>query len=632
MRIIIAKIGNNPTVTFAFEELIRCLKSMDNRLFIDERAYGKYDENVENVLWIGLNGKVKAAVDDEIKIAVQGGDGYITGSNERSVLIAVYRFLKELGCRFILPGSEGELFPKCVFDTGKLNVQVSEKASYRHRAVCLEGHVSYEHVRDMIDWIPKLGMNGYYVQFQVPYCFFNRWYSHEHNPTLKDEPVSLEDTLHMYKRLEEEIFKRNLLYHTVGHGWTCEPFGIPGNSWAEWSAKLAPEMKQYLAEVDGKRGFWGGVPMNTNLCYSNPEVRRRMTEAVVEYCRRNPKVDYLHFWLADGENNNCECQECQKMRPADYYVMMLNELDRKLTVAGIDTKIVFLIYVDLLWGPEHYRLENQDRFVLMFAPITRTYSKSLTEIDAINREQLPPYVRNNLEMPKFVEENIGHLTYWQEQFEGDSFDFDYHLMWDHLLDPGYYECARILHKDMVGLEGLGLNGMVSCQVQRICFPTGLPMYAMAGALWNRESDFETVAGEYYRAAFGKKAEAVSDYMKTLSRLFNPSYLRGELLQLSSEAAADFAHVKQVVQAFREAYIDPEVESNVFWKYLAYHAEYCLILAEVLQHRALGETEMVRKSGERLKHFLDSTELELHHVLDTGNAWWFLEKSFMRDKK
>ena len=96
---------------------------------------------------------------------------------------------------------------------------------------------------------------------------------------------------------------------------------------------------------------------------------------MVEYCKNHPSVDYLHFWLADEALNQCECEKCAEKRPSDYYVDMLNMLDEKLSLAGIDTKIVFLIYVDLLFAPEKEKIKNPDRFTLMFAPINRWYSE-----------------------------------------------------------------------------------------------------------------------------------------------------------------------------------------------------------------------------------------------------------------
>ena len=76
-------------------------------------------------------------------------------------------------------------------------------------------------------------------------------------------------------------------------------------------------------------------------------------------------MDLLHVWLADGTNNQCECADCAKHLPSDLYVLLLNELDEKFTAAGIDTKIVFLIYVDLLWPPKEYVIKNRDRFLIM---------------------------------------------------------------------------------------------------------------------------------------------------------------------------------------------------------------------------------------------------------------------------
>ena len=47
--------------------------------------------------------------DDRITIDVEKGKGTIEGSNERAVLIGVYKFFYELGCRFVRPGKDGEI-------------------------------------------------------------------------------------------------------------------------------------------------------------------------------------------------------------------------------------------------------------------------------------------------------------------------------------------------------------------------------------------------------------------------------------------------------------------------------------------------------------------------------------------
>ncbi len=354
---------------------------------------------------------------------------------------------------------------------------------------------------------------------------------------------------------------RGLMYHAAGHGWTCEPFGISGTDWKAETADISNEVKRYFAEVNGKRELWDGVAVDTNLCYSNPVVRDTITDSIVEYCKANPAIQYLHFWLADGKNNHCECEECRKMRPSDYYVLMLNELDKKMTAACVNTKVVFLIYFDLLWKPEIQKIENPDRFVLMFAPITRTYAKALTDFDRSKKPILLPYRRNKNEMPSSVAENIAHLESWQAEFKGDSFDFDYHLMWHHVLDFGYYEIARVLHDDMANLDKIGLNGMVSCQVQRASFPTGLPMYTMARVLWNKEANFESITHEYFMASFGAEDAAVEEYLSGLSNLLYLTFIRPEYDKIGEKASARFDEAIRLIERFKIEHILPNKEKR-----------------------------------------------------------------------
>ncbi len=630
MRLIIAKIGHDPVIGFAFDELVRLAKAMDKNIFIDGRTYDAYDPSLDTVLWLGFDGSVaENKLDDEIRIDVKNAAGIITGSNPRSVLIAVYRFMHELGCRFIRPGDDGEIIPQKKLTHDSINVDVAEKAAYRHRAYCIEGANSYEHVYNVINWLPKVGMNGYFVQFQVPTCFFDRWYLHTFNPTYEVEPITQDDIHHIWSRLEEEIDRRGLIYHAVGHGWTCEPFGVSGANYTK-DTPIPENIKQYFAEVDGKRDVWRNGPIDTNLCYSNPKVVETINDAIVDYCKKNPSVDYLHFWLADGTNNHCECPECRKKLPSDHYVTMLNDLDKRMAAAGVDTKVVFLIYVDLLWAPMQTKIENSDRFVLMFAPITRSYTNALCDFDRSEKVEIKPYERNNNNMPKSVAENVAMLDAWRKSaFDGgDSFDFDYHLMWDHIHDPGYYECARILHRDMVNLDQIGLNGMVSCQIQRCAFPTNLPDYAMARGLWDKTSGFEAIADEYFTASFGEEAQAVKAYMKKLSELFDPEYLRGEKgARANADMVKQYASVPSFVNDFEKNYIDKHSDDNESWKYLKYHAEFTRLFADILKSRAEADTESAKAKFEKLKQFLCNSEPELHTVLDVWNHIWTIEHRY-----
>lgn len=555
--------------------------------------------------------------DDAIYIEVSGLAGSIAGSNPRSVLLAVYRYLTELGCRWVRPGPDGEYLPPVALAT--TTVRVAEAAAYRHRGVCIEGAVSYEHVRDLIDWLPKLGCNGYFTQFREAYTFFERWYAHRENPLLPSEAFSIEQARAFKRQITGEIAQRGLLFHDVGHGWTCDPLGLPGLGWEYAPPTVPPAVVPFLAEVDGKRALWRGVPIDTQLCYSNPAVRRLVADDIATYASAHPEVDLLHVWLADGMNNHCECADCRALRPADWYVRLLNELDERLTALGLPVRIVFLIYFDLLWPPEVERLHDQGRFVLMFAPITRTYSAAFATAAAGPPPVLPPYERNRLQFPRGVEENVAFLRAWQALFQGDSFDFDYHLMWDHYKDPSGIATAEVLHADIRGLAALGLNGLISCQVQRAFLPAGLGMAVLGRTLWDRDLAFRDIAEDAFRAAFGADGLACLAYCEELSRLFDPPYLRGEKPAHDRAAAAAYARLPAVVAAFR-----PTIRRNLdtpnlcharSWHYLDRHADLCLLLAEALRRRALGADAAAQEAWLAVQQFVREQETDLHPVLD-----------------
>ncbi|MBR2343759.1 MAG: DUF4838 domain-containing protein [Clostridia bacterium] len=614
MNVIMARIGYGRVIEYAFTELEKYLKRIDPKSFIDARVYDTRDLSKENILWVGLDGSVEPSEDDRIKIEVKNGGGIITGSNPRSVLLAVYRFLFELGCRWVRPGEDGEVIPSLSLTRGELNLSLDEAPSQRHRGICIEGQVNYEHVRDLIEWIPRVGMNSYFVQFQTPSYFFKRWYNDQTDcEDIPVDPVDDDDVDHILLRLEEEISRRGLAYHAVGHSWTCEAFGVRGTEWRHHDEPLPEDFANALALRDGKRELWKYSVINTNLCYSNPSVRRHLVDAVLEYCRKHKSVDYLHFWLADGDNNHCECPECVKYRPSDYYIVLLNELDRALTEAGMSTKLVFLIYEDLLWAPEHFHLENPERFTLMFAPITRSYRRAFADFDPKEKLDVKPFIRNKLERPKSVGASVAYLERWQEHFGGDSFDFDYHLMWNHYTDPGYYYTARLLHLDMKNLHKIGLNGMISCQLNRAFLPTALPNYAMAKALWDKESDFEEVCREYYSAAFGEGWRDADLYLRKISELFDLAVATEEkdLCRFISNCK----EAKALITSFTESHIIPFSETNPSWRYLEYHAEMCLAYADLAIAGAMHDEAKYEEETERFKALLLRLRPKTHHVFD-----------------
>ncbi|MHB1356865.1 MAG: DUF4838 domain-containing protein [Anaerolineae bacterium] len=624
-------LSNKQPLLFAAAELVKYIQMMTgNAVKPTITTSLDYEPDLENSLWLAEASQAPTGLqklaqslpavanpqwDDAFAAEVEAGEGVILGNNPRSVLIGAYNLLIATGCRWVRPGTDGEVIPQR--DLCALSLHKTEAASYRHRGICIEGACSYENIADIIDWAPKVGYNSYFTQFRESYTFFERWYSHRGNPNRSPEPLTVEIVRDFLHRAQDEIAKRGLVYHAVGHGWTCEPLGIAGLGWESQEYQLPPETQAMLAEVNGVRAVWRGVPLNTNLCYSNPQVRRLVNESIADYAAANPIVDVLHFWLADGSNNHCECEQCRQAPPSDFYVQMLNELDELLTARNIATRVVFLIYVDLLWPPEKQKLVNQERFILMFAPITRSYSQPFT-VDG-DLPNLPAYNRNKLKFPANVAENVAFLRSWQQGFTGDSFDFDYHLMWDHFNDPSYTSTARILGEDVKRLKAIGLNGYMSCQLQRIFFPTSLPMVVLGRTLWDDTLDQQAISDDYYLASFGTDGVRVARYLAELSTLFCPPYLRGERPAIDAEVAVGLAKINEHVQAFMPVIQAHQATSTgalaKSWEYLALHAEYCQKLALALLARANGGQEAAKAGWQSVVQYVWANEPALQPVFD-----------------
>lgn len=574
------------TLCFAANELKKYLGQATEEAIII--ADGIAEEEGAILLGIGLRDELPTVKDptqdDAIIIDVKGRTGVITGVNARSVLIGTYRYLTELGYSFVRPGKNGEKAPG---ELKALDVYVNEEASYRFRTVCIEGSCTYESIADMIDWLPKVGMNGYYTQFFTPMIFFQRWYAHKGyefvNPYLKGEPLSVDDVNGMMRMLEREVEKRSIVYHKVGHGWTCDPFGMTSLGWDPVAPESIPkEIEKYFAEVDGKRemvttGNYAYVPMIKQLCYGNPEVRDRMVSYFVDYCQRNRQIDHVCFAFADGSNAYCECELCRDTRPSDFLVMIINEIDRRLTELGLDTKIEFFMYVDTLWPPVKYKINNEDRLAMIFCPISRTYTDPFpTKSDSVMKE----FELNKLKFPASVEELLAYYREWRKVFKGTAGVFDYYYMWDCYKDLGGTDRARVIMQDIKNYRELQLDGLISCQGQRVFCPTSLGMNVMARTLWDSTSDFDAVRDDVLYAEYGEDYALVRDYLQDLSIYSIPEATRLEKPFAPSNIESyekGIARIKEFMPIIDEHIAKTEGCDNVSWKYLKFHSALAVML-------------------------------------------------------
>ena len=341
-----------------------------------------------------------------------------------------------------------------------------------------------------------------------------------------------------------------------------------------------------------------------------------LAKEVVDYAKTHPDTDVLHFWLADDFNNVCECEACSKKRLSDWYVMILNEIDELLTESGLGVKIVFLVYMELYWAPLTEQIRNPDRFLLMFAPIFRSYTLPFDVTGNWKTRPPMPYEKNKMTYPSDAAEYLAFLEGWKKAFRGDGFDFDYHLMWDINRDFGGETIAKVLFEDIRSLKKIGLNGFLSCQIQRAFYPNGLAFYVMGRALFDGQIGYEALREEYYRGAFGKHAPFAMRFYETLERTVPFSYFKEETdgktaLPLLREAQA---FLRKTLSEFpADAEDDTRRESL---EILRFTAENALRTAEVLILKEEGAPAgQVQEAAAARRRFFNENELRFQPYAD-----------------
>ena len=623
----IYKITSHPVVDFAAEELKKYLRMLMPRC---GEIPISYDPQAKTGFRLGLMADFsldtsEASVmelDDILHIDTQEAGGIIAGSNVRSVLLAVYKYLTLNGCRWLYPGVDGEFIP-----IGEISPTFYHKmADCRYRGQCNEGAESQQAMLETIDFSPKVGLNVYMLEFDNPTVYYDRYYKHTGNTHNREpEPVSPDTVLQWKRACEAEIAKRGLQLHDMGHGWTAESFGI--DSKGGWSAQtgcyVPEESVQYLAEVNGQRKVFGDIPLNTNFCMSNPKARKIVTDTVCDYAEKNPHVDYLHVWLADWQKNHCECAACREKTPSDWYVVLLNDIDAALTQKGLSNRIGVAVYSDTAYEPQTECVRNPDRFFLILGAITRSYTYSIPKDPVC---PLTPFVLNKSGRLETMEEHMVRLKLWQEKAPSPAIAYEYHFWKHQFYAPGVLSFARRLYEDVLSYRDNGLAGMIQDGSQRCFFPNGLSFYVYAGALFDNSVDFDALVEDYLIHAYGEAAPKVRAFMEELETLMPQSYVearhsqgRSKSQYLSAEMAEKLSQVAPLTERFAEELAAfknmPYRAQTVSVRLLLRYMEYLRGFADCLKWKALGQDQEAKAAAAAFWQDFGKYELELDRYYD-----------------
>jgi len=623
----INKITSHPTVDFAAEELKKYLRMMMPRcgeilIKYAPDANGGFRLGLMADFGIDTSEAPDIELDDILYIDTDTRGGIIAGSNPRSVLLAVYKYLTLNGCRWLFPGIDGELIPIKNIEPTKYH----KMADCRFRGQCNEGAEAQHLMMEAIDFAPKIGMNVFMMEFDNPRCYYDTYYYHTFNTENRTpEPVSPETVLQWKRQCEVEIAKRGLQFHDIGHGWTAEAFGIDtSDGWVTHDDGHIPEeSRQFVAMVDGKRGLHHGIALATNFCMSCSKARGMVVNRIADYAERATNVDYLHVWLADGRNGHCECEECRKKIPSDWYVIMLNELDTELTRRQLATRIVLICYTDTTWAPKTAFIKNPGRFSLLVAAINRDFTKPLSKNVDISKIVLPPFELNKTLPPKSFEEYIAHQKRWEKTCSLKSFAYEYHFWWPGFRDLGLFGMTKVIHDDIVGYKSNGFYGVIEDGSQRSFFPNGLAFFVFSSTLFDTAAEHEELVTDYFSHAYGEDYKEVIEFFVRLGDAVPFAYL-------SQKEAKDGAFYKpEIVNSLKKvekivADFLPFVESHKNMPYRAQTVAYRILekflgyakgVASALILKALGKEHAAKAAFERFRIEFGKHELSIERYFD-----------------
>ena len=618
------KTSSASAIDFAAEELKRYIRMMMPEA---GQILVQYNPMAERGLRVGLlsdfglaDGDVEDAYLDEILYAdADESGGVIAGNNPRAVLLAVYEYLRAQGCRWLFPGVDGEYVP----DRKALApVAFRKKPSCRYRGFANATAASQQTSMAMIDFLPKIGMNTFMFEFRIPTYYTDSYYNHLRNEKNRPaESVTPRQILAFKRSCESEIDRRGLLFHDVGHGFCIDAFGIDSCfAWYKTDESHIPDgARQYLAEVGGKRGFFEGVPINTNFCMSNPEARALVAKNVADYAEGHENVDLLHVWLADGINNHCECEKCKQKIPSDWYIDMLNDIDKEMTARKIKTKIVFLAYVDISWAPEKTALKNPDRFVFMLAPFTRKYFDSIPK-NGVNAKN-PPYKRNDIFLANTLEEYLAFYNDWRKMYKGTAFAFEYHFCWAEYKDLSALGMAKLISDEIRLYKSIGIDGVVEDGDLRPFLPNGLLLYTLGRTLFDVEMSCEQIADDYFSHIYGAAHPRVHAFLEKVGDVFDWKYFSGLGSENSkvgayyspknAEKLASVAPLLEEGRALVKVHYNSDIRvQTVAIRLLAHYIDLLEKTAEVMSLKAMGDDEGAKRLLEKFEAEYGKRECEI----------------------
>ncbi len=331
MPIVSLPVEAGPAMRFAAGELVKYLGQMTGQAW-EARPEAKPTEEVA----IRID-YAPQLVEDGFHLYRKGRAVCIAGGGSRGAMYGAYELLRQLGCRWPLPGKEYEVVPKLeAFDWQ--GPELVSQPAMRRRGMAF---ILWQWQPQVVEWIDYLAKNGFNFLF-----YMGMWQA-PFTEAINERELGFEYGQHIL---------RNLL-----------------------PADLFEAHPEYFRFDGEKRN------PDWNLCTSSDEalsVMGQNAQRMLGDLSVFDRLETLHTWADDlvGEGW-CKCPECAGFSETDQTVRMMNGIARHADLGA--TKLGFCAYHASIYAPEQVQAAEAVR--LMYAPRERCYLHPLGGCEANKR-------------------------------------------------------------------------------------------------------------------------------------------------------------------------------------------------------------------------------------------------------
>ena len=184
--------------------------------------------------------------------------------------------------------------------------------------------------------------------------------------------------------------------------------------------------------------------------------------------------------------------------------------------------------------------------------------------------------------------------------------------------------ARTIERDIGALGSLRLNGYLSCQLQRVAFPSGFPLYVLGRKLWNQSLSYEALKKEYFCAAYGQFAEEIEIVLERISSWLTDDYMHHRLPERDGEVRMRAERERGECKKL-SGRIDEMISAGSGWlrerlKLISFCLQYTQKLLTLIEAKAGGEQTQVDALLEEIDQFLFAKEPEVQPYMDVGQYY------------